>query len=73
MAHGVAESADDMKALLSGAAESAEEPIALLVPIRSELFGWCLDEGLRVVKPMNLMAVGEYREPSGAWFPSVLY
>ena len=28
---------------------------------------------VRLVKPMNLMALGDYQEPSGAWFPSVLY
>ena len=73
MAHGVAESDEDMKALLLGAAAAVEEPIAFLVPIRSGLFRWCLAEGLRLVKPMNLMAVGEYHEPSGSWFPNVLY
>jgi predicted N-acetyltransferase YhbS len=73
MNHGVAGSDDDMAALLLGAAAAVEEPIASLVPLRSRLFGWCLDEGLRLVKPMNLMAVGAYREPRGAWFPSVLY
>ena len=26
-----------------------------------------------VVKPMTLMAMGEYREPRGVWFPSVFY
>ena len=30
-------------------------------------------QGLRSVKPMNLMALGSYQEPSGSWFPSVLY
>jgi len=73
MNHGVAESEDDMKGLLLGAAAAIEEPIALLVPLRSGLFRWCLEEGLRLVKPMNLMAFGDYREPQGAWFPSVLY
>jgi predicted N-acetyltransferase YhbS len=73
MNHGVAEADDDMKALLLGAGAAVEEPLALLVPLRSELFRWCLDEGLRLVKPMNLMALGDYREPGGAWFPSVLY
>jgi predicted N-acetyltransferase YhbS len=73
MAHGVAESDEDMKALLLGAAAAVEEPIAFLLPIRSGLFRWCLAEGLRLVKPMNLMAVGEYHEPSGSWFPNVLY
>ncbi|MFN2615801.1 MAG: GNAT family N-acetyltransferase [Thermoleophilaceae bacterium] len=73
MAHGVAESDEDMAALLLGAAASVEEPLALLAPLRWPLFRWCLGEGLRLVKPMNLMAVGEYREPQAAWFPSVVY
>jgi predicted N-acetyltransferase YhbS len=73
MNHGVAESEDDMRALLLGAAAALDEPVAFLVPLRSGLFRWALEEGLRLVKPMNLMALGEYREPQGAWFPSVLY
>jgi predicted N-acetyltransferase YhbS len=73
MNHGVAESEDDMKALLLGAAAEVEEPLALLVPLRTGLFRWCLQEGLRLVKPMNLMALGDYREPTGSWSPSVLY
>jgi GNAT superfamily N-acetyltransferase len=71
--HGVAESEDDMKALLRGAAVAVEEPLAFLVPLRTGLFRWCLQEGLRLVKPLNLMAIGEYQEPRGSWFPSVLY
>jgi predicted N-acetyltransferase YhbS len=73
MNHGVAESEEDMKALLRGAAAGVEEPIAFLVPLRTGLFRWGLEEGLRLVKPMNLMALGEYQEPRGSWFPSVLY
>jgi predicted N-acetyltransferase YhbS len=73
MNHGVAESEDDLQALLRGAAVAVEEPLAFLVPLRTGLFRWGLDEGLRLVKPMNLMALGEYQEPRGPWFPSVLY
>ena len=73
MNHGVAESEEDMKALFLGAAAAAEDPLAFLVPLRSGLFRWSLAEGLRLVKPMNLMALGDYREPQGGWFPSVLY
>jgi GNAT superfamily N-acetyltransferase len=73
MAYGVAETDDDMKSLLLGAAAAVDEPIALLVPIQSGLFRWCLDQGLRALKPMNVMALGEYREPDGSWFPSVIY
>ena len=61
------------RGFLQGAAAAVERPIAFLVPLRTGLFRWCLGEGLRLVKPMNLMALGEYREPSGAWLPSVLY
>jgi GNAT superfamily N-acetyltransferase len=71
--HGVAESEEHMKTLLRGAAAAVGEPLAFLVPLRSSLFGWCIREGLRAVKPMNLMALGEYREPRGSWFPSVVY
>jgi predicted N-acetyltransferase YhbS len=73
MAYGVAESDDDLQALLLGAAATDGEPIALLVPLQSRTFRWALEHGLRAVKPMNVMARGEYREPRGAWFPSVLY
>ena len=71
--HGVAESEDAMTALLQGAAAAVDEPLAFLVPLRTGLFRWCLEEGLRLVKPMNLMAVGEYQDPRGSWFPSVVY
>jgi predicted N-acetyltransferase YhbS len=73
MAYGVAENEEDMKALLSGASAAVDDPIGLLVPLRSGLFRWCLGQGLRAVKPMNVMARGEYEEPQGSWFPSVLY
>jgi predicted N-acetyltransferase YhbS len=73
MNHGVAESEEDTKALLRGAGEAVDGPLALLVPLRYGLFRWCLEEGLRLVKPMNLMALGDYQEPHGGWFPSVLY
>ena len=71
--HGVAETAADMQALLVGAAASIDDQLAFLVPLRSELFPWSLDQGLRLVKPMNVMALGDYREPQGCWYPSVLY
>jgi GNAT superfamily N-acetyltransferase len=72
MAHGVADDDEAMQALLLGAAAEVGD-IALLVPLRSELFRWSLEQGLRAVKPMNVMARGEYAEPQGSWFPSVLY
>ena len=73
MAHGVAESDEDLQALLLGAAPASDEPVAALVPLESALFRWSLEQGMRALKPMNLMARGEYQEPRGAWFPSVIY
>jgi predicted N-acetyltransferase YhbS len=72
--HGVAETEADMKALIAGAAAASPEPASFLLPVRqASLFRWCLSEGMRVVKPMTLMAMGNYRVPGGAWFPSVFY
>ena len=72
--HGVAETDEDMRALLLGAAALGPGPLAFLLPVRqAALFRWCLAEGLRVVKPMTLMTMGEYRQPSGSYFVSVLY
>jgi predicted N-acetyltransferase YhbS len=73
MSHGVAETEDDMKALFLGAAAEGCDPVALLVPLLSGLFRWSLEEGLRALKPMNVMAMGSYQEPRGSWYPSVLY
>jgi GNAT superfamily N-acetyltransferase len=73
MAHGVAETDEDMQALLRGVAAAVDDPLAILVPLRSGLFHWCLAERLRSLKPMNLMTLGSYQEPRGSWFPSVLY
>jgi hypothetical protein len=73
MAYGVADTEEDMQGLLLGAAEATGEPLALLAPLRSGLFRWCLAHGMRCVKPMNVMARGSYEEPQGSWFPSVLY
>lgn len=72
--HAMAETDEDLQALLPGAARSRPEPLALLIPVRrAELFRWCLAQGLRAVRPMTLMSVGKYREPQGAYVPSVLY
>jgi predicted N-acetyltransferase YhbS len=74
MAHGVAETEEDMRALILGAATASSDPVTFLCPIRqSELWRWCLAQGLRALKPMNVMVRGEYSEPKGAWFPSVLF
>ena len=74
MNHGVAETEADMRALISGAGSTSAEPISFLLPTRqASLFRWCLEEGLQVAKPMTLMNMGEYQQPRGYYFPSVLY
>lgn len=74
LAHAVAETEEDLVALMLGAAASSGEPLDFLLPIReASLFRRCLGEGLRVVRPMTLMTMGEYRKPRGSWLPSVLY
>jgi hypothetical protein len=46
----------------------------ILVPIRrAGLFRWCLERGLRIAMPLTLMTLGEYREPAGAYLPSILF
>ena len=73
-AYAVAETEDDMRALVTGALAAGDEPASFLLPTRQAgLLRWCLSEGLRPVKPMTYMSIGEYREPDGCWIPSVLY
>jgi len=70
--HTVGESNEDVQALI-GAAETVSGP-GLLLPTRNAgLLRWCLAHGLRIIQPMTLMSTGEYREPSGAYLPSILY
>jgi len=73
--HAVAETEDDMRSLLIGAGNlSPDRPLTFLLPTRqTDLFRWCLKHGLRVIKPLTLMAMGEYREPRGSYLPSVGY
>ncbi len=70
--HTVGEHNEAVKALIGAAPEFGGPGFVL--PMRSgELFRWCLDHGLRVVQTMNLMALGLYNEPQGAFLPSVLF
>jgi predicted N-acetyltransferase YhbS len=70
--HTVAETNDDLKALI-GAAEDYGRP-GYLVPLdNGELFRWSLAHGLRVFFMTNLMTLGIYQEPRGAYLPSVGY
>jgi hypothetical protein len=71
-AHSVAETTDDLIALI-GAAEQFSGP-GFLIPLRNTaLLRWCLQHGLRVVFMMNLMTMGIYQEPRGAFLASMGY
>jgi predicted N-acetyltransferase YhbS len=72
LGHAVAESNEDLKALI-GAASSFPGPGFLLPTRNNDLLRWCLDNGLRIVQPMTLMSMGLYNEPSGSFLPSVVY
>jgi len=70
--YAVGETNDDIRALI-GAAQAFLGP-GILVPTRnSELFRWCLANGMRLVQQTTLMTIGLYNEPSGAYLPSIIY
>ena len=73
--HAVAETEEDMYAVLLGTGNLVpDEPISFLLPTRqSAFFRWCLQQGMRVIKPMTLMTMGEYQEPRSCYLPSVGY
>jgi GNAT superfamily N-acetyltransferase len=71
-AHSVAETNDDMRALICEA-EDFGTP-GFLVPLgNTDLFRWCLAHGLRVFFVLNMMSIGIYQEPAGVYMPSVGY
>jgi GNAT superfamily N-acetyltransferase len=70
--HAVAETNHDLEALIGAAKEFAGP--GFLLPMRnSELFRWCLDQGLRVVQTLTLMTKGLYTDPTRPYLPSILY
>lgn len=70
--HSVAESTEDLQAMIAAAA--AISPPGISIPIRNaQLFRWCLEHGFRATQPLNLMSMGLYNEPAGAFLPSVLF
>jgi GNAT superfamily N-acetyltransferase len=70
--HAVAETDDDLIALLASA--EAYVGLGILVPSRNAaLLRWCLDHGLRIVQQSTLMTIGLYGEPAGAYLPSILF
>jgi hypothetical protein len=61
-----------VKALI-GAAPTFAGPGFLLPTRNHDVFRWCLERGLRLVKQQTLMTIGLYNEPAGAWLPGILY
>jgi len=70
--HAVAETNDDLIALLASA--EAYLGLGILVPSRNtDLLHWCLEHDMRIVQQSTLMTIGLYNEPAGAYLPSILY
>ena len=70
--HAVGHTTGDIKALIGAATEFGRG--GFLIPLRNgDLLRWCLAQGLRIAVPQSLMSQGFYREPTGAYLPSVLY
>lgn len=71
-AHSVAETNDDLIALIGSAEQFSGT--GFLVPLRNtELLRWCFRHGLRIVYILNLMTMGFYQEPRGAFLASIGY
>ena len=71
--YGVADSEEDIQALLTGTGRASRRPVSFLLPLRlGGLVRWCLGEGLQLVRPMMLMTTGSYHEPEGCFFPSLI-
>jgi GNAT superfamily N-acetyltransferase len=70
--HAIGKSNEDLQALI-GAAPSFDSPGFLLPTRNSQLFRWCLQQGLRVIQPLTLMSLGFYQQPTGAFLSSILY
>lgn len=70
--YSMAETNEDLAALIASAEQMGGAGI--LVPTRNtELFRWCVENGLRMVEPMTLMTMGLYNEPRGAYLTSISF
>jgi GNAT superfamily N-acetyltransferase len=75
LGHGVAETEEDLLALIGAAARRVPaENARFFCPLsEASLFRKALQAGCRAIKTMNLMTLGPYEAPEGAWLPSILY
>lgn len=70
--HAVGETAADIAALVCATASSAQP--GFFLPVRdAALFSWALESGLKALWPAMLMSRGRYREPQGAFLPSIAF
>lgn len=71
--HSVGLTNDDLKSLIASATDGYGGA-GILIPSRNtDLFRWCLGNGLRLVHQLTLMTIGLYNEPAGSYMPSILY
>ncbi len=71
--HGVAESDDEMLALLAGIGASMPAAHAHVAMRQGALYRRALAAGHRNRKVMNLMTYGPYEEPQGTYCPSTMF
>jgi predicted N-acetyltransferase YhbS len=73
--HSVGLTNDDLKALIATDDDDGNYGgSGILIPTRNtQLFHWCLNNGLKLVQHLLLMTVGMYNEPNGSYMPSILY
>lgn len=72
LGHAVAETTDDLKALIAGASHILGP--GFFVPTRNgELLRWLLGSGMRAAWPATLMSLGPYQAPAGAFLPSIAF
>ncbi|MEO5859479.1 MAG: GNAT family N-acetyltransferase [Pyrinomonadaceae bacterium] len=70
--HAVAQTNDDLKALIGSGREIAGT--GFLLPTRNgDVLRWCFENGLRIVMPLSLMSKGYYQTPRSPFIPSILY
>lgn len=70
--HAVAETNDDLKALI-GSGREISGPGFLLPTRNGDVLRWCLENGLRIVMPLSLMSKGFFKCPRSPFLPSILY
>ena len=72
LGHSAADTTDDLKALIAGAPTILGP--GFFVPMRNApLLRWLLSAGMRAVWTANLMSIGPYKEPTGAFLPSIAF